>query len=224
MLKPKKKLTKKEIQRDPFLESMDKAQSHFEHHRANYFKGVVGIIVLFIAFNVFSDKRSGRNDEANAALGKALVALEQGDTKNAQFQLESILSEYSGSKSAEIAGYHIGKIMYVSEDYKGAEIHLLQYLNDHTVDMLIPSTAIMLAGISERNGDTVAALSYFDTGMNWSKGKHDKRILNLEKAKLNYKQGNIENAKHIVGEILSEKDLTPVQKNIAEELLGKITG
>ena len=113
MLKPKKKLTKKEIQRDPFLESMDKVQSHFEHHRANYFKGVVGIIVLFIAINLISDKRSGRNNEANAALGKALVALEQGDTKNAQFQLESILSEYSGSKSAEIARYYIGKIIIV---------------------------------------------------------------------------------------------------------------
>ena len=224
MLKPKKKLNKKEIQRDPFLESMDKAQSHFEHHRNNYFKGLVGIMVLVIAFNLISDKRSGRNNEANAALGKALVALEQGDTKNAQFQLESIISEYSGSESAQNAGYHIGKIMYASGDYKGAEIYLSQYLSDQTVDILIPSTAIMLADISERNSDTVSALSFFDIGMNWSKDNHGKRILNLEKAKLNYKQGNLEDAKHIVGKILSEKDLTPVQKQIAEELLGKITG
>jgi len=42
MLKPKKKITRKEIQRDPFLESVDQAQAHLEENRSLYMKLAIG--------------------------------------------------------------------------------------------------------------------------------------------------------------------------------------
>ena len=58
MLKPKKRITKKEIQRDPFLESINKAQNHLQDRRSNYMKIALGLIVVLIGYNIISEKKA----------------------------------------------------------------------------------------------------------------------------------------------------------------------
>ena len=42
MLKPKKKITRKEIKRDPFLETIDKLENSFEKNKKTFFKYCIG--------------------------------------------------------------------------------------------------------------------------------------------------------------------------------------
>ncbi|MBT7514911.1 MAG: hypothetical protein HN655_03515, partial [Candidatus Marinimicrobia bacterium] len=100
MLKPTKKITKKEIQHDPFLESIDKAQSHLKEKRDLYMKLAIGFIVVLLGFNFITNKQSQNDIKANKALGQAMVALDRGDFSNAQFQLETISTEFNGTRSA----------------------------------------------------------------------------------------------------------------------------
>ena len=224
MLKPKKEITRKEIQRDPFLETIDQTQSHLQNNKSVYMKIGTGLIIFLLAFNVITNKRSKLSMDANGALGQALVALDSGDLSNAQFQFETVMSKYDGTKSAEIAGYHLGKLYYDSGNSKDAKIYLNQYLKDQPVDIMISSTALMLANISENNGNLQEAISFLDKGIKKSIDTHTQRILTLEKAKLILSQGDDEQTKALVKGILSEKNVTPVQKQVAEELLGKISG
>ena len=224
MLKPKKDITRKEIQRDPFLETIDQTQSHLQNNKSVYMKIGTGLIIFLLAFNVITNKRSKLSMDANGALGQALVALDSGDLSNAQFQLETVISKYDGTKSAEIAGYHLGKLYYDSGNSKDAKIYLNKYLKDQPVDIMISSTALMLANISENNGNLQEAISFLDKGIKKSIGTHTQRILTLEKAKFILSQGDDEQTKALVKGILSEKNVTPVQKQVAEELLGKISG
>ena len=224
MLKPKKEITRKEIQRDPFLETIDQTQSHLQNNKSVYMKIGTGLIIFLLAFNVITNKRSKLSMDANGALGQALVALNSGDLSNAQFQFETVMSKYDGTKSAEIAGYHLGKLYYDSGNSKDAKIYLNQYLKDQPVDIMISSTALMLANISENNGNLQEAISFLDKGIKKSIDTHTQRILTLEKAKLILSQGDDEQTKALVKGILSEKNVTPVQKQVAEELLGKISG
>jgi len=224
MLKPKKDITRKEIQRDPFLETIDQTQSHLQNNKSVYMKIGTGLIIFLLAFNVITNKRSKLSMDANGALGQALVALDSGDLSNAQFQLETVISKYDGTKSAEIAGYHLGKLYYDSGNFKDAKIYLNKYLKDQPVDIMISSTALMLANISGNNGNLQEAISFLDKGIKKSIGTHTQRILTLEKAKFILSQGDDEQTKALVKGILSEKNVTPVQKQVAEELLGKISG
>ena len=224
MLKPKKDITRKEIQRDPFLETIDQTQSHLQNNKSVYMKIGTGLIIFLLAFNVITNKRSKLSMDANGALGQALVALDSGDLSNAQFQLETVISKYDGTKSAEIAGYHLGKLYYDSGNSKDAKIYLNKYLKDQPVDIMISSTALMLANISGNNGNLQEAISFLDKGIKKSIDTHTQRILTLEKAKLILSQGDDEQTKALVKGILSEKNVTPVQKQVAEELLGKISG
>jgi hypothetical protein len=49
-------------------------------------------------------------------------------------------------------------------------------------------------------------------------------MIKLEKAKLILSQGDIERARAITDGILSNKDVTVIEKQVAEELLGRIPG
>ena len=224
MLKPKKTITKKEIQRDPFLEAIDKTQAHLQEKRSNYMKMALGLIVVLIGYNIISEKKSQSNFDASTALGQAMVALDRGELENAQFQLETVINEFSGSESAEIAGYHLGKMKYESGDNNGAEIYLSQFLRNEPVDVMVSSSALMLADIFFESGNNQEAIRFLDIGIKKSKDNHTRRIITLEKAKLILLQGDFERARTITDGILSNKDVTVVEKQIAEELLGRIPG
>ena len=58
MLKPKKTITKKEIERDPFLESINKTQAHLQEKRSYYMKMALALIVVLIGYNIISEKKS----------------------------------------------------------------------------------------------------------------------------------------------------------------------
>tara|TARA_B100000029_G_scaffold177949_1_gene175321 strand:- start:2288 stop:2962 length:675 start_codon:yes stop_codon:yes gene_type:complete len=224
MLKPTKKITKKEIQRDPFLESVDKAQAHLQEQRSMYMKIAIGLIAVLIGYNVISEKQTQQDTEANSLLGQAMVALDRGDESNAQFQLETIITEYNGTHSAEVAGYHLGKMKYEAGDFTSAEIYLSQFIRDNAVDLMMSSAAYMLADIAVQDGDTNSALSFLDKGVQKSTDVHTSRMMELEKAKLILAQGDLEGARTIATDILAEKNVTSIQKQTAEEILGKIPG
>lgn len=224
MLKPTKKITKKEIQHDPFLESIDKAQSHLKEKRDLYMKLAIGLIVVLLGLNFITNKQSQNDIKANKALGQAMVALDRGDFSNAQFQLETIITEFNGTRSAEISGYHIGKMKYESGDFSGAQPYLTQFLKDNPINIMVSSATLMMADISIQDGDTNSALTYLNKGISKSVDKHTHRMMSLEKAKLIFASGDIDGARSIADGILAEKNVTPVQKQVAQELIGKIPG
>ena len=224
MLKPKRVITKKEIERDPFLESINKTQAHLQEKRSYYMKMALALVVILIGYNIVSENKSQSNFDANAALGQAMVALDRSDIENAQFQLETVISDFSGSESAEIAGYHLGKMKYELGDKIGAEVYLVQYLRSQPVDIMVSSAALMLADISLDGGNTKEAISFLDIGIKNSKDNHTRRIIKLEKAKLILSDGDIEGARTITDGILSSKDVNIIEKQLAEEILGRIPG
>jgi len=224
MLKPKRVITKKEIERDPFLESINKTQAHLQEKRSYYMKMALALVVILIGYNIVSENKSQSNFDANAALGQAMVALDRSDIENAQFQLETVISDFSGSESAEIAGYHLGKMKYELGDKIGAEVYLSQYLRSQPVDIMVSSAALMLADISLDGGNTKEAISFLDIGIKNSKDNHTRRIIKLEKAKLILSDGDIEGARTITDGILSSKDVNIIEKQLAEEILGRIPG
>ena len=224
MLKPKKKITKKEIQRDPFLETMDKAQSHLEEKRSSYLKIGIGLIIAVILFNIYRQKNSENNLTADASLGKALVALSMKDNDNAKFQFETIINEFDGTSSAELAKYYLGKIKYDSGEYFEAELDLIEFTKYKSIDLLMPSAYQMLADIAMKNEKVDEAIKLLSEGKKTSNNIHIQRIMDFEIIRIKIMQGNNNNSQSILEEILSSKNATSSEKKTAEELLGKLSG
>ena len=221
MLRPKKKITRKEIQRDPFLESVDQAQAHLEKNRSLYLKIAIGIIVTLLFFNIRANRQAQYNIEASASLGKALVTLDQGDKSSAKFQLETVYNEFNGTSSANKASYYLGKIKYDAGENLEAEGYLSSFLKKNRKDPLAHSAILMLADIAVNQDRMSDAIDMIDKGLKNS-SKYDSRTLELMKARILLDHNKVNESNLIIERLLNEDGLSADHKQLAQELQGKI--
>lgn len=222
MLKPKKKITKKEIKRDPFLETVDKIEYSIEKNKNTYINVVIAVIVIFIAGNFFLKNQKDKENSAKSALGLALVAFDNGDNENAKFQFESILSDYDNSESANVANYYLGKIAFENKDFTNSMLYLDRFFHSGELDILIPGTVKMLSNIELKNNNKEKAISYIDKGINNSKSVNSKIDLNLYKALVLINEENKKLALNVLEILNNDYDLSANQKRFYEELMGMI--
>ena len=223
MLKPTKKNTKKEIQSDPFLDTVGNAQAHFEHNKTLYTQIITGFLVLVAGFMFLSNKNKVHIKEGNAALGNALVAIDQDDLSNAKFQLETVFNDYSDTKPSYEAAYFLGKIYFEEEDFVLAKKYITTFKVNSNNEMLLVASAKMLSDIEEQNNNIENAIEFIKDSKKKVNLASQKNSLELDEARLLISSGLIDNAKKKLNNILNLKDIPNNQKQIAEELLGQIS-
>ena len=222
MLRPKKKITKKEIKRDPFLETVDQAQAHIEENRSRYLQVGIGIVALLIGFNVISNNSNIIKSEASSSLGDALLNLDLSDQTTAKFQLETVIDEYGNTTSASLAEYYLGKMSYDNNDNANAEKYLSSYLDSNPKGFLAPSASIILADIFVGKKDFERGLALLDNCIKNTKSIKDLRQLKIRKAEYYLHNGQKADAKLIIERLLLEKDLSSLNKQVSQEIMGKI--
>ena len=220
MLKPQRKIIRKEIKRDPFLETIDKIEYNFEQNRKTYLYIALGLLAVIISGNFLLNKQSQKDIDSNSALGIALVAFDNEDYENAKFQFETILSDFSGTNSSNIANYYLGKISFENNDLTKAESYLNEYLNNSEPDILIPGTIKILSNIALKNNEFDKAIKLLDRGLRLGLDNNISNEFKLLKVSILIEQDKIEIAQNILNEILLEKKLPTHLKQRSEELIG----
>ena len=220
MLKPQRKITRKEIKRDPFLETIDKIEYNFEQNKKTYLYIALGIIAVIISVNVLLNKQVQKDIDSNSALGMALVAFDNEDYENAKFQFESILSDFSGTNSFNIANYYLGKISFENNELIIAESYLNEYLNNSEPDILIPGTIKILSNIALKNNEFDKAIKLLDRCLRLGLDNNISNEFKLLKVSILINQDKVEIAQYILNEILLEKKLPIHLKQHSEELIG----
>jgi len=220
MLKPQRKITRKEIKRDPFLETIDKIEYNFEQNKKTYLKIALGIIAVIIFVNFLLNKQSQKDFDSNSALGIALVAFDNEDYENAKFQFETILLDFSGTNSSNIANYYLGKISFENNELIKAESYLNEYLNNSEPDILIPGTIKILSNIALKNNEFDKAIKLLDRGLRLGLDNNISNEFKLLKVSIFIEQDKTEIAQKILNEILIEKKLPIHLKQQSEELIG----
>ena len=220
MLKPQRKITRKEIKRDPFLETIDKIEYNFEQNKKTYLNIALGLIAVIISVNVLLNKQGQKDIDSNSALGIALVAFDNQDYENAKFQFETIVSDFSGTNSSNIANYYLGKISFENNELIKAESYLNEYLNNSEPDILIPGTIKILSNIALKNNEFDKAIKLLDRGLRLGLDNNISNEFKLLKVSILIEQDKVEIAQYILNEILLEKKLPIHLKQRSEELIG----
>ena len=220
MLKPKRKITRKEIKKDPFLESIDKLENNFEQNKKTYLNIAIGVIASILVINILINKQSQKNIDSNSYLGMALVAFDNEDYDNAKFQFETIVSEYSGTNSSNVANYYLGKISFENDDLDKSKTYLNAYLKDPEPDILIPGAIKMLSNIALKSSEYDKAIKLLDRGIRLDLNSDIINDFKLLKVSILKDQGKPEIAQNILDEILKEEKLPNHLKRLSEELIG----
>ena len=220
MLKPQRKITRKEIKRDPFLETVDRLEYSFEKNKKTYMNIALFVIVGVFIIKFLLDKQSQKEYDSSTALGIALIAYDNADYENAKFQFETAVSSFLGTNNASTANYYLGKIAYDNNDFSKSESYLNKYLNNYEIDIFLAGTVKMLSDIAVRNNKPEDGINILNKGIRINLNNNIDSEFKLAKVLIHIDMGDNKTAQKILRDILSEKNLASNIKQRSEELMG----
>jgi len=222
MLKPRKKITRKELKKDPFLETVYKTSEHFRKYQKRYLRFGLGGLVVIILIVVAVRNQQHKGELAEAALGKALVEFDQGDIDNAVLQLETILDDFGSTRSGNLARYLLGRYYFHSGDYATAKTYLQEYTEGTARKLVLGSAYRMLSSIYAQEGDWAGARRAFDKAIKNAISEAEAQEYELAKAAFLLKHEEVAAAQEIVNRILEKAPKrTPIHDQAAE-LAGRL--
>ena len=222
MLKPKRKITRKEIKKDPLLETIDSIEAKFEKNKKTYANVLILVFLVLIVGYVFSNKQKQNKIESNSALGVAMVAYSNMDYENAKFQFESIKSNFGNTSSANSCSYFLGKIAFEKGDFVNSSLHLNDFLKNSDDDILICGTIKLLTEISLKNNNPEEALKNLDKATKYKLSNSLMLDLELMKVATLLIMDDSKSGKIILEQIDNQKDLPSYLKQRVEEFYGMI--
>lgn len=154
MLKQQKKITKKELKRDPLLEIVHQLRMWWRANNVAVNKfGFIGLVVVVLSV-LFMNWRSNEDQKAAGVAGVAILEYGAKDYDSLIELLAPLVEEYSGLKSFGNGLYILAHSEYLTGDTAAAEEHYLRYLSEYNDDdMLVAAANIGIATILEAKGD-----------------------------------------------------------------------
>lgn len=162
MLKPRKKITRKELKRDPLMEFIYRLRQFWIQYRKSLsrYSGLALIAVVLVVLVL--RWRGTQNEKAASAVGIAFIEFAQGNYHTVIAQLSGSVEEYSGLKSFGNGLFLLARSELMVGDTSAAERHFRRYIDDYGKDRLITSGALAGLGviIEGRQGYQEAAQLY----------------------------------------------------------------
>ena len=213
MLKPKRKITRKEIQKDPFLESIFSFKEHFENKKQLYIKIILSVVGVFIVGFLYNSNSVTNENEADYGLSIGMIYHNQGDYQNAIMQFQQIVDEYSNTKSGYDASFYIGKIHFERGNYDLALPHFERYVSGSNNNFILSSAYESLSFIYEDKNNFDDAISYQKKSINKSISELGSAYSKLRLAKLHILNNDKDRAIKVMDEVIDDhKDNFEIKK------------
>jgi predicted negative regulator of RcsB-dependent stress response len=222
MLKPRKKITRKEIKKDPVLERVVTTYSFIQDKQKLLTKIGIGIVIGFVLFNIWNNHVHNKNKESSYIFSKALVAWQTGDVDNALLHFETLTDDFDGTDNGKIARYWLGLIAYNTGDLVSSTKYLKQFVKFGKADILLPNAFQLLANLSLNDENYKIAHTYFKKAIKYSMSEIEEMTHKLNLAEFYLIQKREKDAEAIIVSILDTKDISSSLKTRAEELSGKL--
>jgi predicted negative regulator of RcsB-dependent stress response len=222
MLKPKKKITKKEIKKDPFLDTLYNIRVNLEKNRSLYMRGIIGVAIVVFIVLFLNNRNNSITADSTTLLGQAIVSYEIGDLENALFQFEQLTDMYGKHKNGKVGYYYLGKINFDRFEFELAERYLTEFVDRSDHPILLNPAYTMLADIIVKNEELAKGVSYLRKAVKHSSHNEVLYQTQLRLAELLIDMNNDSEAAELVSEILESNNLPYKIKQYAEEVSGRI--
>jgi len=168
MLRPKKKITKRELKEDALVTWYVKLTSFYEKHKKNISIGITVLALVIIAAVVFVKNRIDNNERAMVQLGAVHALFDSGQYQAAIDGvpernipgLKSIVENYGSSTSGELARFYLANACYHLGRYDEALNHFEEFSTGD--EMLVVSRYAGIAECYEAKGVYKEAAEYFE--------------------------------------------------------------
>jgi len=222
MLKPSKKLTKREMRRDPLLETIDKTRDYIEENRQQilYVAGALAV-VLVLAWG-WTNSRATAKAEANLANTRVTSAYVLGVNTDVIAELENIVAEYGDNAQTAQSKFYLAQARLDSADEAGARQLYNELLKQNHAPSLKVGAALKLAGIEEQSGNYAAAADWYVRAADMATPSASQAI-EIQAAYAFYQAGETNRASDLAADLM-DSDIQGTRKEHVEYLQGLIKG
>ncbi len=163
MLRKHKRLTKKELKKDPLVIFIAQAVDFLRNEWLKIGSTIlVVVLVISLAFFIVRGKRRS----AINAFDVAFTALNN-DAPEALDLLKRVVEDYGGSRISGEALIKLGNSYFLMKDYDSAEKYFKQYIDKFSDDPIYVFNAYnSLGGIYEDKGDYLKAAEIYENFIN----------------------------------------------------------
>jgi len=142
MLKPRKRLTKREIKEDPLVTKYVQVKQFWLHHQKefNIIIGVIAVVVI-VGFLMIKSKKSAEI-KASSKLAIPETFYHLRDYERSIPELETIVEQYPGTHSAGMAVFFLANVHYDQKEYEKANDYYDIYLDDYSDDDIFISSSL----------------------------------------------------------------------------------
>ncbi len=219
MLKPKKRLTKKELKEDKLVTFYYQASNFFETHRMLIYGVTLGLIVLIAAFYYLNRSSAQATEESSLKFYKARQVFERGNFGNSIEVFEELVSDYSGTRYGKLARFYLAQSYFNTGDYQKAEVEYDEFISLYD-DMphLVAAAWGGLAACAEAQDRWAEAARLYEKGAKKYPDTVFVPAYYLEAAQAYRQAGETETAKALCQKIISDYETSQEVKD-AEMLL-----
>jgi tetratricopeptide (TPR) repeat protein len=222
MLKPKRKILKKEIKRDPFLESIFSIKTHFTEKKQYYTRIILAVLAVFIMGSFYLKSHDTNRESAENILSKAMVSLALNDKDNAMIHLQEVIDEFGSTVAGRNASFYLGRIYLDKSEYDLALPYFEKYAAKGRNPILTGSVYQALVNIYRSKQDLSNAIKFQKMCIKHSNSKEEKAWASLTLADLSLANGDKVTASELVKGILADFKNNNGIKQRADEITGRI--
>ncbi len=212
MLKPKRKITRDEIKKDSFVESIFEVRSYIRDNTKSLSRVVGGLALIFLLVVFYVQSSKNNKLEAEFLLTQSSLYLDSGDIQNAKILLQELTDEYGGTEPGRLGGYYLAQDYLKNNNNDFALPLLVNYTKKGKNPILLSSANDALSSIYYQKNDIKNAIKYQQAAVKHSNSKKGAALLSLKLAELYIADDSYDNSLKIVNEIknklLEDQDVT----------------
>ncbi|MDZ7380101.1 MAG: tetratricopeptide repeat protein [candidate division KSB1 bacterium] len=153
MLKPKKKLTRREIKEDKFVTTYAKVTKYLETHSKVVYAAAAAVVVTILAVSLIRAGRRAAEGKAAVELARGLAAYERLDYTAATDILRTAVEDYGGTRNGTLALLHLGNVLYQQGQYAEARRYYEKFARKvHSIEYLAAAGRAAVAECLEQEG------------------------------------------------------------------------
>lgn len=146
MLTPRKKLTRKELHKDPLLEKVALVTDMAQVHSQKLTYAAIGLIALIAISYAYMTYKKDQDAESINKLVAAEQIFYSGDYKEAIRRLEKYCTEYEGTQGGGLGTFYLASSYYNTDQFDFALNYYNQYIDDYGDNSLLVVSS--MAGIA----------------------------------------------------------------------------
>ncbi len=224
MLKPKKRLTRREIKEDKFVTTYAKVTKYLEEHNKLVIGACAAVVVIILATYLMRAGRSAAEGKAAVELARGAAAYERLDLTAATDILRTAVEDYGGTKNGALALLHLGNVLYDKGEFSEARKCFAKAARKlRGIEFLAAAASAAVGQCFEQEQDYLqAARRYGEVAKGHAKDPYAPKYF-LDAARCYALAGRKEQAEQLL-KLLLDKYPDSQERTQAQLLLGAVRG